>query len=118
MQATCGMAGLPDMNPLTDETCWGTDALRHATSWSHIDDEGFGTVVTNMVGSKYWVLARQRRDAPEGSKEGDMGTKLAFGKTIRPWSASDQDLKHEGMLLTPGTVLCVYPQQQDKETDI
>ena len=108
MQATRGMAGLPDMNPLTDETCWGTAALRHATSWSHIDDEGFGTVVINMVGSKYCVLARQHRDAPEESK-GDMGTKLAFGKTIRPWSASDQDLEHEEMLLTQGTVLCVYP---------
>src|ERR1700677_4017263 len=108
MQATHGMASLPDMNPLTDETCWGTAALRHAMSWSHIDDEGFGTVVTNMVGSKYWALARQCRDSPEGSKEGDVGNKLAFGKTIHPWSASDQDLEHEGMLLTPSTVLCVY----------
>jgi hypothetical protein len=90
---------------MTDLTIWGTTALKHATSWFHIDDDGFGTVVTNMVGSKYWVLARQRQDAPEGLLAGDMGTADAFGDTVRPWSAREDECEHEALVLTPGTVL-------------
>jgi hypothetical protein len=105
MQATRKFAGLPDLDPRTDLTVWGTTALKHATSWFHVDDDGFGTVVTNMVGSKYWVLARKRRDAASGTIEGDMGTVEAFGKKLRPLSARSNIWEHEGLLLTPGTVL-------------
>ena len=57
MQITCGMKGIMLIKALSDEMIWGTAALKDAVSWQHIDDEGFGTVVTNMVGIKYWVLA-------------------------------------------------------------
>jgi hypothetical protein len=93
------------MDPRTDETIWGTAALKHATSWSHIDDEGFGTVVTNMVGAKYWVLARHKQDAPSTSHDGDMGSVHAFGSTIDPTSVGSERYEHEALLLTPGTVL-------------
>lgn len=105
MQATRGLRGLPHINPQTDQTIWGTTALKHATSWPHIDDEGFGTAVTNVVGAKYWVLAKKRRDAPDDSQVGDMGTTLAFGAKIRPMSARSEECEHEGVVLTPGTVL-------------
>jgi hypothetical protein len=99
------MKGLTPFTPLNDETIWGTAALKHAISWQHIDDEGFGTVATNMVGSKYWVLARRRRDDSSSSERGNMGTVMAFGGSIRPTSASPDLYEHEGILLTPGSVL-------------
>lgn len=105
MQATRDLPGFPTMDPGTDHTIWGTAALKHATSWPHIDDEGFGTVVTNMVGAKYWVLARRRRDAPSTSHDGDMGSVHAFGSTIDTTSARADMYEHEAVLLTPGTVL-------------
>jgi hypothetical protein len=105
MQATRLMQGYPTLNPRTEDTIWGTAALKHATSWQHIDDEGFATVVTNMVGAKYWVLARRRRDAPSTSYDGDMGSVHAFGPTLRPTSANCDIYEHEGVLLTPGTIL-------------
>jgi hypothetical protein len=93
------------LNPRTDDTSWGTAALRHAVSWPHIDDEGFGTVVTNMAGTKYWVVARPRRDAPSGTFLGNMGTVKAFGETLKPTSANTDIFEHEGVLLTAGTIL-------------
>jgi hypothetical protein len=105
MQETREMAGFPPLNPRTDDTSWATVATKHCVSWPHIDDEGFATVVTNMVGSKYWVLARQRRDAPSASSHGNMGTVNAFGNMVDPTSACSDIFEHEGVLLTPGTVL-------------
>lgn len=105
MQVTRGMRGLKPMTPLLDETVWGTAALQHAVSWQHVDDEGFGTVVTNMVGCKYWVLARRRHDGGKGLMQNGMGSAEAFGRTIRPTSASEDVFEHEGVLLEPGSVL-------------
>lgn len=105
MQCTRNERGLPPLNPFTDITTWGTAALKHATSWFHIDDDGFGTVVTNMVGSKYWVLARQRQGSAAGKFVGNMGTTLAFGDKLRPLSAREKELEHEAVILMPGTVL-------------
>jgi hypothetical protein len=84
---------------------WGTTALKHATSWQHVDDEGFGTVVTNMVGCKYWVLGRRRRDAPMSEWDNQIRSGLPFGKNIRTVEACSDIWEHEGLLLTPGTVL-------------
>jgi hypothetical protein len=58
-----------------------------------------------MVGAKYWVVARPRRDAPAGSLQGNMGTVKAFGETLKPTSANGEIFEYEGVLLTPGTVL-------------
>lgn len=105
MQETRGIRGFPRVNPRTDDTSWGTAALKHAVSWPHIDDEGFGTVVTTMVGAKYWVVARPRRDAGSSRLHGNMGTGKAFGDTLKPTSANADIFEHEAVLLTPGTVL-------------
>ena len=105
MQETRGVRGFPPVDPRTDDTSWGTTALKHAVSWPHIDDEGFGTVVTNMVGAKYWAVARPRRDAPAAHLLGNMGTVKAFGDTINPTSANAKIFEYEAVLLTPGSVL-------------
>lgn len=105
MQETRGMAGFPSLDPRNEDTSWATVALKHCVTWPHMDDEGFGTVVTNRVGSKYWVVARQRRDAPSGSLHGDMGTMKAIGDSVMPTSAQQDIYEHEAVLLLPGTVL-------------
>jgi hypothetical protein len=105
MQETRGIRGFPALNPRTNDTSWGTSAMKHAVSWPHINDEGFGTVVTNMVGTKYWVVARRRRDAPSGSPLGDKGTMKAFGDKLETVSANADIYEHEAVLLTAGTVL-------------
>ena len=104
-QRTRQRKGLQSLQPLSDELTWGTAALKHATSWQHIDDEGFGTVVTNMAGCKYWVVGRHRRDSPVSEWHGNMGRAIAFGKTLRPLEVSSDLYEHKGLLLTAGTVL-------------
>src|ERR1700677_640197 len=79
MQETRGMAGFSSLDPRSEDTSWATVALKHCILWAHIDDEGFGTVVMNRVGSKYWVMARQRRDAPFNTLHGNIETIKAFG---------------------------------------
>jgi hypothetical protein len=101
MQESLGHPGVAPLDPLTNELIWATTALKHATTWHHIDDEGFGTVVTNKVGLKYWVLARQRRDAT--SPQGDLRSVFGFDKG--PVDAGSDVYEHEGILLEPGTVL-------------
>ena len=105
MEETRGIWGFPALNPRTVNTSWGTAAMKHAVSSPHIDDEGFGTVVTNMVGTKYWVVTRCRRDAPSGSHLGDMGTVKAFGNKLKTVSTNADIYEHEAVLLTAGTVL-------------
>ena len=97
--------GLQTLKSLSDELIWGTAALKHATSWQHVDDEGFGTVITNMAGSKYWVVARRRRDSPPSQWQGSMCRGVSFRETIRPFDASADVYEHEGVLLTAGAVL-------------
>jgi hypothetical protein len=101
MQESRGRPGIAPLDSLTNELVWATSALKHATTWQHIDDEGFGTVVTNKVGSKYWVMARQRRDAT--SPRGDMAS--IFGFNEGPLYSGSDIYEHEGVLLEPGTVL-------------
>jgi hypothetical protein len=100
VQATDGMKGLMPFAGLKKELIWGTAALKHATTWQHVDDEGFGTVITNMVGSKYWVLARHRQDAPFKN-----GVASVRGLEPNPTSATRERFEHEGVLLNPGSVL-------------
>jgi hypothetical protein len=102
IQITRGMKDLIPLNPPHNKMIWGTAALKHATSWQHIDSDGFATAVTNMVGLKYWVMARRRRDR---SELGNMSSVTAFGDTIRSTSALGEIYEHEGVLLSPGSVL-------------
>ena len=88
MQRTRQRRGLQTLKSLSDKLIWGTAALKHATPWQHVDDEGFGTVVTNMAGSKYWVVARCRWDSPPSQWQGSMCRSVSFRETIRPFDAS------------------------------
>jgi hypothetical protein len=99
------MDGFTPLKPLFDDMVWGTAALKHATTWQHIYGEGLATAITNMVGLKYWVMARRRGAIPPLSTKGDLGA-LGFGNNIRPTSASGDIYEHEGVLLSPGSVLC------------
>ena len=88
-----------------DETIWGTAALQNATSWFHCDDDGFATVVTVMAGMKYWVVARKNRKIPNFDFPGNLGSISAFGEDWEPSEACSEMFEHEGVLLTPGSVL-------------
>jgi hypothetical protein len=106
MQASRGKPGFKPLRSFNDELIWGTAALRHASSWSHIDDEGFGTVTTMHAGMKYWVVARPRRDAPDEERSiGHLGSIEAFDDPWHPSEASTEKFDYEGVLLDPGTVL-------------
>ena len=105
MQRTHQRRGLQTLKSLSDELIWGTAALKHATSWQHVDDEGFGTMVTNMAGSKYWVVARHRQDSSPSQWQGSMCCGVPFREMIRPFDTSTDVYEHEGVLLTAGTVL-------------
>ena len=102
-------------NTLADDLAWGTAATTHAISWPHIDDEGFGTVASIQVGSKYWVVARPKRNRlfKHDDGLGHMDTINAFGISAdlladnvwEPASDNTHLVDYEGILLTPDTVL-------------
>ena len=52
--------GFPLEQPLTDETNWGMAATKGMTTMVHINNEGFGTSIMVLSGSKYWVVMRQK----------------------------------------------------------
>ena len=41
---------------MSNDLIWGTAALQHAVSWTHIDAEEFNTMISIETGSKYWVV--------------------------------------------------------------
>ena len=90
-----------------DEMIWATASTRGATTWSHVDDHGLGTVVQIMTGYKYWVILRPKYD--QGSPLVDMGSVDAFNNSS--WNVNDicdSPWEYEGVLLGPGDTLCVY----------
>jgi len=112
--ASRGRPGFASQDSLSKDLVWATAALKHAASWTHVDDEGFATVATVDVGSKYWIVGRPRQNE-DGL--GDMDTINAFGepkkaedttmkpKSWNPGGANTDLFDYEGVLLTPGTVL-------------
>ena len=111
-----GRPGFLSHISLSEDMVWATAALKHAMSWTHINDEGFATVATVDVGSKYWVVARPHQKNQINGL-GDMDTINAFGlpqssddnttnpQTWNPGRANTDLFDYEGVLLTPGTVL-------------
>lgn len=85
----------PEVN-LNDDLAWGTAATKHASSWLHVDDDGFGTVVTVKTGAKYWVVARPRNPS--------LRSTAGFGLKWDP-VVPDEDDEMEAVVLRPGTVL-------------
>lgn len=101
-QATRGLPSITKLPFLSDETQWGTAATAGATTWHHIDDCGLGTMVQNVAGRKYWVIARPK--ATSQTSEGKMHSRKAFTK----WEAShpgDEIWDFEGVVLEPGDTL-------------
>jgi len=118
-QTSKGRPGFIKMKPLSDHMTWGTAATQHAASWPHVDDEGFATVASPTVGSKYWIVGRPRQNLDNRDQAlGDMDSVDGFGfryvgssrptKSTRTWSpgkANTSLVDYEGILLTPGSVL-------------
>src|ERR1700677_1584695 len=98
------MKGVSPAHPLSNDLTWGTAALTHATSWTHIDDEGFATAVTTRTGSKFWAIARQRQEAELPSLPDNIQSIRGFGEGYIPHEGLTGIWDYEGLLLTPGTV--------------
>jgi hypothetical protein len=104
-KAQNGQQGFMNAQYPSGDMAWGTAALKNATSWVHMDDDGFATSVTVVAGSKYWVLMRQHRDLPAGDINGDMGSIKAFGNGWEPHGSCNDIYEQEGILLQPGSIL-------------
>lgn len=76
---------------------WGTASTKYTTTHFHIDDQGFGTMVTVTSGGKYWVVGRQA----------DSTVSFGSSKVFDYWSATEVDgrFELEGVLLELGSVL-------------
>ena len=86
----------------SDDMTWATVSTRGATTLTHMDDHGMGTVIQVMAGYKYWVILRpkcDRRDRPLV----DMGSVNAFDGAS--WDFARWE--YEGVLLGPGDTLWV-----------
>jgi hypothetical protein len=57
-----------------DATNWGTVATRGATSWIHVDHDGFSTSTQPLTGSKYWVIFYRDPAAPADLGHGNMAS--------------------------------------------
>lgn len=90
--------------PPLQQLIWGTVATAGATSWIHVDDEGFGTSCVPLCGEKYWVVYRRNRNKPSDVLEGDMATVLGRPKG---WMEHEfgEAYEAEALLLRKGMVL-------------
>jgi hypothetical protein len=107
-QQTRGRKGLIRENPPSDDLTWGSTALAGATSWVRVEPNGLGTLVHNVTGTKYWVLLNRRRETPRDNYCGNMASMDAFPDDWEPCSAGCDAFQHEGILLTPGSLLYVH----------
>jgi hypothetical protein len=78
---------------------WATVATKGATSWIHMDDEGFNTSTQPLTGAKYWVLFYRDPTAPLGY--GDMGS-IQFPPSYDDFS----DHKLAGYMVAEAVELC------------
>jgi hypothetical protein len=102
-QQTRGRKGFVRESPPSDDLVWGTTALAGATTWVHLDANGLSTQIDNVSGTKYLVLFNRRRQCPKPC--GDMSSLHAFPDNWKPWSAGSEFFQHEGIILTPGSLL-------------
>jgi hypothetical protein len=86
--------------------------MQNATSFPHIDANGLATALDQVTGTKYWVLARQRRELAQAGNTGNMSSMHAFAGTEIDEGASEV-FEHEAVIIQPGTVLSVtFPLRQ------
>jgi hypothetical protein len=109
-QATRDLPAMLAMNFPSDDMQWGTAATSNATSYLHLDDYGLATVVKNMAGRKYWVVARPKNnedpDRPRYA-QGDLASRLAFAAHWDSSKPGDKYWDFEGVVLEPGDTLYV-----------
>lgn len=100
------MSGFVSQQPLTDDLTWGLVATAATTSWVHMDDDGFGTVVVVKTGAKWWAVLKARKDAGSDDHLGDLESTKAYPAD---WSVGDTTGKNvfdaEAVLLPAGSVL-------------
>jgi hypothetical protein len=96
--------GFVEQGSLTDETNWGAAATKGATTMVHIDDAGFGTAITMLAGSKYWVVMRSKPDAKKG-EVGDLASINAFPEEWDYGHTGAEIWDAEGILLEAGDTL-------------
>jgi hypothetical protein len=92
----------------SDDMQWGTAATKNATSWLHLDDYGLGTVIQNMAGKKYWVVARPKDNqypALNRNAYGDLSSWNAFAPGWDTSQPGDKYWDFEGVVLEPGDIL-------------
>jgi uncharacterized protein YceK len=83
--------------PVT-ETAWGLAGTSGATSYFHIDANGFATWIDVKVGSKYWILARPKQEL-------DFASIDLFTGSYDQECANEDKWDLEAILLLPGTRL-------------
>jgi hypothetical protein len=102
---TKGLAGCVIERNLSDETNWAIAGTRGATSMTHIDDDGFGTAVRVMAGSKYWVVMRSREPSDSDDHSGDLKSFKGFPLNFQLGHTGDGYFEAEGIHLKLGDVL-------------
>jgi hypothetical protein len=102
-QRTRGVPGVPPSVPPVDSLVWATTATKYATSWQHMDANGFATAVDGVAGAKYWVVARSRH--PGGNVAGDLASRFAYQRDWHPYQSYRDGFIHEAVVIRPGTVL-------------
>jgi hypothetical protein len=102
-QETKGNPALLDIPRPADVMLWATAATTHAVSWFHLDDHGMSTFVHMETGSKYWVVARPKRDRVERAYK-NFGAACSFESWV-PAGSGSEFWDHEGVVLTAGDKL-------------
>lgn len=96
---TKGLPGFVNAEPPVNDLLWATTALAGATSWFHMDADGFATAIDPHAGTKYWVVAR-----PDAKHRDKLQTTDSF-KGFDPTQSNVDGYEHEAILLTPGMAL-------------
>lgn len=102
---TQGLPGCKKERNLRDETDWAIAGNKGVTSLTHIDDDGFATVVRVMAGSKYWVLMDSREPSDDEDFSGNLSSINAFPFNFSYGHAGDGYFKAEGLHLVAGDTL-------------
>jgi hypothetical protein len=87
----------------TDDLIWATVALTHATSWSHVDTCGLGTLIDMLVGEKYWVVCRPSASTVKGGQSDP--NSLNCYTSWEPSGDVPVNYDLEAVVLSPGSVL-------------
>jgi hypothetical protein len=102
---TSGSAGFRNTQPPIGDLVWATVATADATSWLHVDSEGFATSSQLLVGAKYWVVFYGNPSIPSDFGGGNMAS-VKF-KDFCDWDSHvlKNSFCAEAVLLRPRMIL-------------